>query len=59
MQVPAILEDEFSSNPFMRVHHASVASSVGCGLDRSGADVLQKIRERKNVFDSNNRPTLG
>ncbi len=58
-KVPALLEDEFSSNPFMRVHHASVAASAGCGLDMSGIDVLKRIRERKNAFDSNSRPTLG
>lgn len=50
--VPAILEDEFLSNPFMRVNHTHVARAIGCGLDKTPQEVFRRLREKKNLYDT-------
>ncbi len=46
--VPAILEDEFLSNPFMRVHHGAVLQSVGCGLTHTAQEVMRRVMAQRN-----------
>ncbi len=49
--VPALLEDEFLSNPFLRVHQNAVAQAVGMGLGRPVVEVMRVLSEQRHAFD--------
>jgi hydroxyacylglutathione hydrolase len=47
--VPSLLSLELATNPFLRVHLASVKQAIGMA-DASDAEVFAEVRERKNRF---------
>jgi hydroxyacylglutathione hydrolase len=49
--VPGLLEDEFLSNPFLRVHQNAVAQAVGMGIGRPVIEVMRVLSEQRHSFD--------
>ena len=49
--VPAVLEDEFLTNPFMRANHMAVMRAAGCGVDKAPQEVMRRLRDKKDAFD--------
>lgn len=51
--VPALLEDEYTFNPFLRCNHGSVTVSAGARIGNEAAvDVLRRLLVRRDEFDA-------
>lgn len=50
MQVPSVLSEELQYNLFMHSHSCELKNALGLSLQSSEAQVLSKLRKRKNDF---------
>lgn len=51
MQVPSILSEELTYNPFLFTESPDLKDALGMTTDSTPAQVLAEVRKQKNIYD--------